>query len=126
MNKINISPRKAFKGTRENAKEQGALTYIDGKECKNTHIPTVRLTHSGWCSICYDDYVKRRRQASRIKKQEMLAYKPKIYCRLKLIDGTMRIEGPYKDRFEAVQTYKRLYLQEYGINCPSHYFDETP
>lgn len=46
------APAKPFMGSRAEAKAAGAVSYVDGTLCKNSHIPTARTTLDNRCIAC--------------------------------------------------------------------------
>jgi hypothetical protein len=47
----------------------------------------------------------------------------RAFClHFKKADGTVEVVGPFVRRPTAVQRYRAMYLDEYGVQCPDHYF----
>lgn len=106
--------------SRDSAKLHGLKFYDNGVPCEKGHSPIVRLTVSGSCYFCRVE----RAEARRKKKEEQAKIKSRFYVHFKRADGTFQIVGPFKSQVTATATYKRMYLAEYGVPCPAHYFAE--
>jgi hypothetical protein len=104
--------------TRKFAKAANIIYYNNGVPCARNHTPIIRLTRTGGCYHCWVE----RKQVVETKAEQKTKHPVSYYLQFKRADGTFADPiGPFTKRRTAIRKYKKMYLEEYGCECPQNY-----